>query len=197
MDIVLASKNQGKIAEIRELLKDMNINILSLYDIEDLPEIVEDGKTLFENAFKKAMLISSYTNKIAIGEDSGLFVDFLGGRPGIYSSRYAGEKATDFENNMKLLRELNNIPVNKRSAKFRTIMVLYIPDNGYKVAEGELEGVIGFKPVGKNGFGYDSLFIIPEYGRSLAELGVDAKNKISHRGKALKKIKEIIKNIAL
>ncbi len=193
MKIVLATKNKGKIKEFKTLFNDLNIDILSLHDIEPPPpEIIEDGKTFFDNAFKKAKTISHYYNAIAISDDSGLVVDALGGGPGVYSARFAGENATDEDNNRKLLEELKGVPYGKRTACFKCVMVAYRPDGKWITAEGELRGVISDVPRGDKGFGYDPVFIVPETGKSLAELTVEEKNRISHRARALSTLHEKI-----
>jgi XTP/dITP diphosphohydrolase len=153
----------------------------------------EDGKSFAENALKKARFYSNYFGKLTITDDSGLEVDSLKGLPGIYSARYAGEKATSQENNEKLLREMEGISLSKRGAKFRCVIAMVSPDGREAIAEGSCKGAIGFKEKGRKGFGYDSLFILPKYRKTMAELSLEEKNKISHRGKVLRKLRKIIK----
>ncbi len=192
---ILATKNRGKIREFKELFSDMGMDFLSLNDVEAPPEIVEDGDSFFENAFKKAKTISVHYGIIAISDDSGLEVDALNGRPGIYSARFAGEGASDEENYLKLLRELEGIEDEKRTARFRCVMVAYRPDGKWVKAEGSLEGMITRKPRGTKGFGYDPVFFVPSLGKTLAEIPVEEKNKISHRARALHDLKERIEEI--
>ena len=192
---ILATKNQGKIREFKELFSDMGIDFLSLNDVEAPPEIVEDGKNFFENAFKKAKTISEHYGVMAISDDSGLEVDALDGRPGIYSARFAGEGASDEENYLKLLQELEGVEDEKRTARFRCVMVAYRPDGKWIKAEGSLEGVITREPRGTKGFGYDPVFLVPALGKTLAEIPMEEKNKISHRARALQALRESIEEI--
>jgi len=175
-------------------LKGLGLRILSLNDFSHIPKIEEDGETFTENALKKARFYSKYFGQLTLADDSGLEVDRLKGMPGIYSARYAGEGASPQENNRKLLRELNGIPRSKRGARFICVIALVFPDDGEVVSEGVCRGRIGFREVGKRGFGYDPLFIFPRYGKTMAQLSIAEKNRISHRGKALRKIREIIKS---
>jgi XTP/dITP diphosphohydrolase len=165
-----------------------------LNDFSHIPKIEENGKTFIENALKKARFYSRYFGQLTLADDSGLEVDSLEGMPGIYSARYAGERASSQENNRKLLRELNGIPKSRRGARFKCAMALVFPDDREVVSEGVCRGRIGFKEVGKRGFGYDPLFIFPQIGKTMAQLSIAEKNRISHRGKALKKIRKIIKS---
>jgi XTP/dITP diphosphohydrolase len=155
-----------------------------------VPDIVEDGHTFLENALKKARILSEYTGKIALADDSGLEVDVLGGEPGLYSARYAGEDATDETNNRKLLAKLAEVPPEKRAATFRCVLVLYHPDGTYKSFEGLWRGRIHDKPIGSGGFGYDPVFFLPDRGMTVAQLPDAVKNRISHRGQALYQLKE-------
>jgi len=193
MEVIIATRNKGKIREIREALKGLGLRIYGLNDFSDAPEIEEDGKSFTENALKKARFYSKHFGKLAIADDSGLEVDSLKGQPGVHSARYAGERASGQENNQKLLREMQDVPISKRGARFKCIIAVVSPDGREAFAEGACKGRIGFKEKGKKGFGYDPLFILPNDGKTMAELSLEAKNKISHRGKALRKIKKIIK----
>ena len=150
---------------------------------------MEDGKTFEENALKKARFVANHLNMVALADDSGLEVDALNKRPGIQSARYAGENATDQENNRKLLKELNGIPIEKRQACYRCVVALVFPSGREEVAEGRCRGFIALEPKGNRGFGYDPLFYVPEYGKTMAELSSEIKNRISHRGRALVKLK--------
>ena len=191
--MVVATQNSGKICEIREALKGLGLRIYGLSDFPDVPEIEEDGKSFTENALKKARFYSKHFGKLTLADDSGLEVDGLKGLPGIYSARYAGEGASSRENNQKLLNEMKGIPFSKRGARFKCIIALVSSDGREAITEGSCRGRIGFREKGKRGFGYDPLFILPKYGKTMAELSLIEKNTISHRGKALRKIKKVIR----
>ncbi len=188
-ELVVATRNMGKLMEIRQLLKENVSTLFSLTDFPDLPDIVEDGKTFEENALKKARVTALKVGKPVIADDSGLTVDALGGRPGIYSARFAGERASDAENNAKLLTDLAGITTERRSASFHCVIALCFPEGSCHTFSGKLEGMILDKPRGSCGFGYDPLFFIPEHNKTLAELSSDIKNRISHRGKAFLSLK--------
>jgi XTP/dITP diphosphohydrolase len=175
-------------------LRGLGFRILALSDLPGAPEIKEDGKSFVENALKKARFYSGYFGKLTLADDSGLEVDILKGLPGIYSARYAGEKASHQENNRKLLREMEGIPISKRGARFRCVIAVVSPDGREVVTEGSCKGGIGFREVGRKGFGYDPLFILPQYGKTMAQLSMEEKNRISHRGKALRKLRKILRN---
>lgn len=194
--LIVASGNIHKIDEIKKILKGLPLEILSKDEVglKEL-DVIEDGKTLEENAIKKAVEISKRVDGIVIADDTGLFVDKLGGRPGIYSSRYAGENATYEDNNRKLLKELEGVKLEDRTAKFRTVIAIVMEDKSYKTVEGECLGKIALTPKGNEGFGYDPLFIVDGYNKSFAELGEDIKNKISHRANALKKLRIELESI--
>lgn len=192
MKVLLATGNRKKAAEIVAILGgegNHGLEFASLADFPNLPPVIEDGTTFLENARKKARAAAAATGLPTIGEDSGLEVDALGGAPGIFSARYAGERATDRENNEKLLREMRGIPQGKRGARYRCVAVLAFPDGREEVAEGACEGEIAFAPKGSGGFGYDPIFLLPS-GRMMAELSPPEKDAISHRGKALRKTRE-------
>ncbi len=195
MEIIIATKNRGKIREIRKALKGLGFKICSLNDFSDVPEIEEDGKSFTENALKKARFYVKYFGRLTLADDSGLEVDALKGLPGIFSARYAGERASDRENNQKLLREMEGIRISKRGARFKCVMAMVSRDGKEAVVEGSCRGRIGFREVGKKGFGYDPLFILPQYGRTMAQLTLEEKNRVSHRGKALRKLKKTIENL--
>ena len=196
MELIVATRNKGKIREIRGALKGLGLRIYSLSDFPDVPEIEEDGKSFAENALKKARFYSKYFGKLTLADDSGLEVDGLKGLPGIYSARYAKEGATSWQNNQKLLREMRGLPVSKRGARFRCIIAVVSHNGKEAVAEGSCGGRIGFKERGRKGFGYDPLFILPKYGKTMAELSLEEKNAISHRGKALRKIRRVIRSFS-
>jgi XTP/dITP diphosphohydrolase len=191
-ELLIATGNKGKLAEIKELLKDVVLTFYSLEDFPDVPEVLEDGATFEENALKKGLSAARATGKPAIADDSGLEMECLGGRPGVLSARYAGEEATDTVNNEKLLRDMARIPPDRRKAAFRCVVALCLPDGSSHTFTGSLEGVLLNEPRGKGGFGYDPLFLVPEYGQTLAELPMDIKNSISHRGKALAELKKFL-----
>lgn len=195
MEIVLATRNPHKAEELKELLKDLDLKILSLSDFPEIPEVDEGSETFRENAVKKALIVARLIDKIALADDSGLEVDALGGSPGVLSSRFAGPGATDEENNEKVLTLLKGVPKEKRKAKFRCIIAVAQPTGEVEAVEGTLEGEIGFRPEGKAGFGYDPLFIVPEYGKTVAQLGRDIKNRISHRAKAVEEAKRILRRM--
>ncbi len=187
MELLVATRNKKKLEEIRELLAGLDIKITSLADYEGMPEILEDGKTFAQNAIKKAATIAQYTKKLVLGEDSGLEVMALDKRPGIYSARYAGPDATDKKNNLKLLRELKGVPLKKRCARYQCVAALADGRGLVGVVSGTCRGIIGLRPKGTLGFGFDPLFVIEKYGKTFAELGLEIKHKMSHRYKALKK----------
>lgn len=196
IEIIAATKNKSKFKEIKKILSDLPVNLLSLNDGDwKIPEIIEDGANFKENAVKKACIVAGITGKIVLADDSGLEVDALGGQPGVISARYSGENATDRENNLKLLNEMKNIETERRAAQFRCVVALAKNDKEVETAEGTCQGVIGFKEKGSNGFGYDPLFIFPDYNKTFAELSADVKNKISHRARALEKVKLIIEKM--
>jgi XTP/dITP diphosphohydrolase len=194
--VIVATWNKGKIREIRGALKGLGLRISALGDFPNVPEIEEDGKSFAENALKKARFYSKHFGKLTIADDSGLEVYSLKGQPGVHSARYAGEGASSREKNQKLLREMKDVPISKRGARFKCIIAVVSPDGREAMAEGECKGSIGFKEKGKKGFGYDPLFILPKYGKTMAELSLEAKNGISHRGKALRKIRKIIQSFS-
>lgn len=189
MKIVFASGNEGKVKEIKSMLSGTEVELVSLNNYTDVPEIVEDGHSFQENALKKARIISEFTGESALADDSGLIVDVLNGEPGIYSARYAGLKATDEENNAKLLAELKHIPADKRTAFFQCVLVLYRKNGNFDSFEGKWQGQIIDESRGSNGFGYDPIFWVPELKMTAAELPADIKNKVSHRGQAFAKLK--------
>jgi len=194
LEILIATNNLGKVKEIKDILNSPEIKILTIKDFPNLPKVEEDGKNYQENAFKKAGKISEYTGKICLADDSGLEIDYLKGEPGIYSSRWGN---SDEERINKVLKLLKNVPINKRNAKFICSAVLVFPDGKRYMVKEECKGSITFKPKGTHGFGYDPIFLVPEYNKTFAELGDEIKNRISHRGKAMRKMAEIIKEISV
>ena len=184
-EFIFATHNKGKIEEIRKILKPLGITVLSGNDV-NLPDVEETGNTFEENAYIKALAAAKEKNIPCIADDSGLCVDAIGGRPGVYSARYAPDR--DFDKGMdKLLDEIAQTNSNNRSAYFACVIVLAFPNGSYKAFEGRVDGSIATKKTGNSGFGYDPIFIPTGYNRSFAEFTSDEKNKISHRGRALQK----------
>ncbi len=191
--MVLATRNQHKVKEIRALLADLPITFLSLADFPDLPEVVEDGSTCQENAVKKAKETAAGTGHWALADDTGLEVEALGGKPGVYAARYAGEHATYADNCEKLLEELKHIPHERRGARFLTVMALADSEGHIEVVEGALQGQITERFYGSQGFGYDPVFYVPEAHKTLAEMTLSEKNACSHRGQALRLAIDLLK----
>jgi XTP/dITP diphosphohydrolase len=191
-ELVLATRNRHKGEELAALLGDLGLRIRTLADFPEAPEVEEDGETCQANAIKKARQIAQSTGLPAVADDTGLEVDALGGRPGVYSARYAGEQATYEDNCQKLLRELAGVPPADRTARFLTVAALALPDGSVQVTQGVLSGVITEAPSGSSGFGYDSVFLVPHLQQTLAELSAEEKNRISHRARAFNKMHEIL-----
>jgi XTP/dITP diphosphohydrolase len=192
MKIVFASGNEGKVKEIREMLEGMAIELVSLKDYPDVPEIIEDRETFLGNALKKAQIISEFTGETVLADDSGLCVDALGGEPGIYSARYAGENATDDENIDLLLSRLKDVPPEKRTAFFSCVLIIHRQDGRFDSFESTWSGMIIDERRGNNGFGYDPVFFVPQLKKTAAELPPEIKNKVSHRGQAFAKLKKAL-----
>lgn len=190
MELVVATRNAGKLREIRRLLEGTGIEVLGLDAFPELSEVVEDGATFVANARKKAQETARLTGRLTLADDSGLEVVALGGAPGVYSARYAGEGAGDAANNAKLLAEMAGVPKSERRGAFVCAMALCGTDGVCATFAGRLEGFIIDAPRGDGGFGYDPLFLVPEYGKTLAELPIEIKNRISHRGQALRQALE-------
>ena len=188
--LILSTGNLDKIREIKDILKDLPIDIISKEDIGlgDL-EVEENGNTLEENAIIKAKALAERTNGIIMADDTGLFVDALKGAPGIHSARYGGEEHNYVRNNERLMEELKNIPIDKRTAYFETVIAIILEDKSIKTLSGRCNGSIAIESMGSDGFGYDPLFIPEGYRETFAELGEEVKNEIGHRGKALNKLK--------
>ena len=193
-ELVLATRNRHKVEELIALLGGLGITIHTLDEFPDAPDVVEDGNTCEANAVKKARAIAEFTGLPAVADDTGLEVDALGGRPGVYAARYAGEGATYEGNCLKLLQELSGVPRERRTARFLTVAAIALPSDGIQVVQGTLEGVIADEASGAQGFGYDPVFLIPELGKTLAQLSADHKNTISHRAKAFTKMREIVES---
>ncbi|HXF94382.1 MAG TPA: XTP/dITP diphosphatase [Nitrospiraceae bacterium] len=191
-ELVLATRNKDKGRELAALLADAGIVIRTMAEFPDAPEVIEDGETCEANAVKKAVTIARHTGLPAVADDTGLEVEALGGRPGVYAARYAGRDATYEDNWRKLLRELEGIPWEKRGARFITVAALAEPNGSVRITTGSLEGFIAEKPAGTKGFGYDPVFYVPELRKTLAELSPEEKNRISHRARAFAKVREIL-----
>lgn len=194
-EVIIATKNPGKAREFEYIFSSRGISVRTLLDFPDIPEVEETGTTFEENATLKAEAVAAALNKMVIGDDSGLMVDALEGRPGIYSARYAGEPKNDSNNTKKVLAELEGVPEDQRTARFYCALAVAIPGQETFTVSGTCEGRILEAPRGSNGFGYDPVFYVPEKGMAMAELSSDEKNKISHRAIALKKLDEILDSI--
>ncbi len=193
MRLIVATKNKDKFKEIKDILKGLRLQILSLNDLNTNIKIKEDGNTFFENALKKAVAVSKIFKKdLVVADDSGLEVEFLGNKPGVFSKRYAGENASYYENNSKLLKELEGVERKKRKAVFKCVVVLVKDQKLIKKFEGQLKGFISEKMMGKKGFGYDPIFYLPRYKKTVAQIPLKEKNKISHRAKAFLALKKYL-----
>ncbi len=191
--IIFATGNMGKMKEIKMILEDLNIPVVSMKEAGITAEIVEDGKSFEENAIIKAKAISSLTGEVALADDSGLEIDYLNGEPGIYSARYMGEDTSYHIKNANLIKRLEGVPDEERTARFVCVMAAAFPDGRIITTRGTIEGRIGYEERGKNGFGYDPIFYLPEYQCTTSELELEKKNELSHRGKALRQMKERLK----
>lgn len=192
--IIFATGNQGKMKEIKMILADVDVEVLSLKEAGIEADIVEDGATFEENAVIKAKTIMEMTGDIVLADDSGLEIDYLNKEPGIYSARYMGEDTSyDIKNN-NLIGRLNGVPDEKRTARFVCVIAAAFPNGDILTTEGTIEGMIGYEIKGSNGFGYDPIFYLPQYQCTTAELDMELKNELSHRGKALRAMKEQLKN---
>jgi len=192
--LVIASGNKGKIREIKEILKDLPLQVVSMKELGFIPEFDEKGATFSENAMIKAKTLSSVTEGIILADDSGLEIDFLNGAPGIFTSRFAGEGTSQEEKNNKIINLLKGIDKKYRTARFVCAIAVVSEDFSFTV-EDSVEGIISEEPRGNAGFGYDPIFFVPEYGKTFAELPEETKNKISHRAKALEKLKQKLSDI--
>nr|WGD93905.1 XTP/dITP diphosphatase [Bacillus subtilis] len=191
-EAIIATHNPGKVKEFKEILEPRGYDVKSLAEIGFTEEIEETGHTFEENAILKAEAVAKAVNKMVIADDSGLSIDNLGGRPGVYSARYAGEQKDDQANIEKVLSELKGIEKEQRTARFRRALAVSIPGEETKTVEGHVEGYIAEEPRGEYGFGYDPIFIVKDKDKTMAELTSDEKNKISHRADALKKLSKLL-----
>lgn len=190
MKLLLATRNEDKVIEIKEILKNLDVEIVSASQFPDMPDVIEDKDTIKGNSIKKATECAEYSNLLTIADDTGLFVDALGGKPGVHAARFAGEDCSYKDNRVKMLKEMKNI--SNRNAQFRTVCALVSPDGLIATTEGIVEGKITEKEHGSNGFGYDAIFRADETGRTFGEMTQADKETISHRSRALKKMIPII-----
>lgn len=195
MRIIFATGNEGKMREIRMILSDLGLEILSMKEAGVFAEVEENGETFEENAVIKAKAIASLCDDIVLADDSGLEIDALNKEPGVYSARYMGEDTSYHIKNANLIERLTGVPEEERSARFVCAIAAVLPDGRTFTTYGTIEGRIGHEERGENGFGYDPIFMLPEYGKSTAELSPELKNELSHRGKALRLMKEKLKEI--
>lgn len=186
----MATRNSGKVREIREMLAGLDLEVLSLLDFPNVPEIREDGQSYLVNAVQKARMVAEFTGEMALADDSGLEVDALDGTPGIYSARFAGPEANDERNVQKLLEALKSVPPEKRGASFQCVLVFSRPHGDDKAFTGSWQGRIHNFPLGEGGFGYDPVFFLPDQGVTVAQLPPEEKNRLSHRAQAVVKLKE-------
>lgn len=190
MDLLVATTNRGKIAEIADALSDLPVRLVPLSDLSTPPTVVEDRPDFEGNARKKAHEIALWSGMTVLADDSGLVVSALGGQPGVQSARYAGPNASDKDNRCKLLREMASIPWERRDAFFICVLAIVSPSGRETMVQGRCDGKIALEPRGEGGFGYDSIFLIPSLGKTTAELSLIEKNRISHRGRALQRLRE-------
>ena len=191
--LLVATNNPKKLKELQELLKDLPVTLLSLNDFPNVSEVEEDGNSFRENAEKKALGFAKQTRCLTLADDSGLSVDYLKGEPGIYSARFSGFGKDDLKNCEKILNLLKGVPPSDRSAKFKCAIALATPDKIVSVVEDSVSGFITDKMIGSGGFGYDPLFFFPEFGTTFAEVPSDKKHAVSHRGKALRQMKKVLR----
>ena len=197
-EIIVASRNKGKVGEIKELLVNLPYKVTSLLDYPDVPDIIEDGKTYRVNALKKAREVALFTGKMAMSDDSGIEVKFLGNAPGIYSARFAGEGASEKARNKKLFALLKGVPMHKRQARYRCVIAL-VDNKGREigVVQGTCSGFVTTQEIGGNGFGFDPLFLLKRYNKTFGQLPSTLKAKISHRARALKKFRVLLSQVTV
>ena len=191
--IIFATSNEGKMREIRAIMADSGYEVVSLKEAGISADIVEDGATFEENAVIKATAIAKLTGELAMADDSGLEVDYMDKAPGIYSARYMGEDTSYTIKNNNLIERLNGVPDEERTARFVCAIAAVLPDGEELTTRGMIEGRIGYEEAGENGFGYDPIFYVPKFGKTTAQLSPEEKNQVSHRGKALEAMKEILR----
>jgi XTP/dITP diphosphohydrolase len=190
--LLLATRNEDKVIEIKEILKDLDVEIISASQFPDMPDVIEDKDTIKGNSIKKATECAEYSNMLAIADDTGLFVDALDGKPGVYAARFAGENCTYKDNRVKMLKDIKGIE--NRNAQFRTVCALVSSDGLIATTEGIVEGVITEEEIGDNGFGYDAIFRADDMGKTFGEMTLEDKETISHRSRAFKKMIPILTN---
>ncbi len=190
--LIFATGNEGKMKEVREILADTGYEILSMKEAGIDLDIVEDGTTFEENAMIKAQAVMEVCGELTLADDSGLEIDAFGGEPGIYSARYLGENTSYIEKNQVILDRMKDIPEEKRSARFVCAIAAVFPNGQTRTTRGTMEGIIGYEVKGRNGFGYDPIFYLPKLGKYSAQLSSEEKNQLSHRGEALRKMKEVL-----
>ena len=195
MKVIFATNNEGKIREIRAIMSDLGIEVMTMKEAGIDVEIVEDGKTFEENAFIKAQTVANVCDEIVMADDSGLEIDALNKEPGVYSARYLGENTSYHEKNHTLVRRLENVKMEDRTARYVCAIAAVLPDGRVLETKATKEGVIGYEERGENGFGYDPIFLLPEYGKTTAEIDAELKNQLSHRGKALRLMKEKLQEV--
>jgi XTP/dITP diphosphohydrolase len=193
--IVLATRNEAKRAELERMLADLPFEVRTLHDYPDVPPLPEEGETYEANARSKALTVAWWVGELALADDSGLEVDYLEGRPGVRSARFLGEDATDEDRNREILRLLEGVPPENRTARYRAVVAVAFPDGRVRTFEGTCEGAIALEPRGRGGFGYDPIFYVPELDRTVAELTPAEKDWISHRGQALRKAREFLRSL--
>lgn len=194
--LVLATRNPGKVRELECLLAELPLRVQSLIDFPEIPPLAEEADTYAANAASKAVAVARATGQAALADDSGLEVDALGGAPGVQSSRWLGEEATDAERNAAVLAGLRDVPAEARTARFRAVVAVALRDGTVRIFEGVVEGRIADRPAGGTGFGYDPIFLVPQFGRTMAELGPEVKNRISHRAQAVRAARTYLRTLA-
>lgn len=195
MRLIFATGNEGKMREIRAIMEDTYPEIVSMKEAGIRVDIEEDGKTYEENALLKARAVAALTGELVLADDSGLEIDYLGKAPGVYSARYLGEDTSYRVKNADLIGRLEGVPDEERTARFVCAIAAVLPDGREKTVRATIEGRIGYEEKGSNGFGYDPIFYVPEFGKTTAELTEEEKNRVSHRGKALRLMKEELKKL--
>jgi XTP/dITP diphosphohydrolase len=191
--LLLATNNKGKVREYKHMFRDLPLELVSLAELGINTEVDEVGESLEENARLKATVLSRESQLLTLADDSGLEVDVLGGEPGRLSARYAGEGASDRDRVSYLLSRLKDVPPEKRAARFRCVIAIAQPDGEVELCSGECQGVIALEPRGKGGFGYDPIFYLPELGKTMAELTLEEKNRVSHRGRAAREAIKLLR----
>ena len=195
--LLLATNNEAKVREYRNLLQKLPFELVTLAELGMTTIVNEVGESLEENARLKATVLAAKSQLLALADDSGLEVDALGGEPGRLSARYAGEKASDRDRISYLLAKLEGVPWQRRFARFRCVIAIATPDGKVELCSGECRGVITFEPRGEQGFGYDPIFYLPELGKTMAELPLEIKNQVSHRGQAARKVRQVLKRLGV